>query len=228
MKEITNFKNNVMSRIFTRVFQYMFLGLLISTVGGIITLKTPLGGYLANHTGWFFALAIIEIGLVLVFKGLLYKMPPQKAKIIFFIYALLNGITLAFILLLYTASSVIVTFFVAALLFALMSKYGYQTKKDISSWGRYLFIGLIGILVASLINLFLGSSFMEYLISVIGVVVFLGLTAYDIHRIKKQIERTNIQNPRDIDTVAINGALHLYLDFVNLFIDLLRLLGKNE
>ncbi len=141
-------------------------------------------------------------------------------------YAALLGVSLSSIFLVYTGASITQTFFITATTFGAMSLYGYTTKKDISSWGSFLFMGLIGLIIASIVNIFMASSALSFAISAIGVLVFTGLTAYDTQKIKESYYEGD-----DSDTAgrkAIIGALELYLDFINLFMMLLRLLGNRE
>ena len=146
---------------------------------------------------------------------------------VFFLYAGLNGVTLAPLFLLYTTASLASTFFVTAGTFAAMSFYGYTTKKDLTSWGSFLFMGLIGIIIASVVNIFLQNSMLYWVISYAGVLIFIGLTAYDTQKIKEMNILGNEGTEEDTKE-AIRGALKLYLDFINLFIMLLRIMGTRR
>ena len=153
-------------------------------------------------------------------------MQASTAQTLFWVYAGLMGLSLSFIFIVYTGTSIARVFFITAGTFAGMSLYGYTTKRDLSGWGSFLFMGLIGVIIASVVNMFLQSTVMHFVISVIGVLVFVGLTAYDTQAIK------NIYSESDSDEVyskkAVMGALRLYLDFINLFIMLLRLFGSRR
>lgn len=177
----------------------------------------------------FFGLIIGELVLVFSLAARVNKMQASTATGMFMLYAALNGATLAAIFLVYTRSSITSTFFICAATFVACSIYGMTTKRDLTSLGGFMTMGLIGIIIASVVNLFIRNSGMSLIISYIGVVVFVGLTAYDTQKLKTMA----LSRPADIDagTVrkgAIIGALTLYLDFVNLFLMLLRILGAGR
>jgi FtsH-binding integral membrane protein len=177
----------------------------------------------------FFGLIIGELALVWVLSARIGRMTAQAATTAFLAYAALNGLTLSVIFLVYTAASIASTFFICAGTFFACSVFGWTTKRDLTSFGGFLFMGLVGIVIASLVNMFLQSSALGFAISYIGVFVFVGLTAYDTQKIKYMAET----QPGDADgaivrKAAILGALNLYLDFINLFIMLLRILGGRK
>jgi len=174
----------------------------------------------------FFALILGELGLVFYISGRVDRMSAGTATSLFVLYSALNGATLSFIFLAYTRASIASTFFICAGTFIGCSIYGWTTKKDITSWGGFLMMGLIGIIIASLVNMFIRSSGMSMIISYIGVIVFVGLTAYDTQKLKNMA----LTQPVGLDGAvlrkgAILGALSLYLDFINLFLMLLRIFG---
>lgn len=173
-----------------------------------------------------FALIIAEIALVWILAARLRTMQKSTAQILFIVYSILNGLTLSSVLLVYTGASVAKTFVIAAAMFAGMSIYAMKTRSDILSWGRYLYMALIGLIIASLVNIFLRSSGLEWLISIVGVVLFTGLTAYDTQRIMQMSRSADSSDA--YAKIAIFGALQLYLDFINLFLYLLRLFGRRE
>jgi FtsH-binding integral membrane protein len=154
-------------------------------------------------------------------------MSAQRATIVFILYSVLNGLTLSIIFLIYTTGSIASTFFVTAGTFAVMSAYGYLTKSDLSKWGNILFMGLIGIIIASIVNYFMQSETLYAIITYIGVLIFVALTAYDTQKIKTMNIIGNEGTDED-KKEAIMGALTLYLDFINLFLYLLRLLGRRR
>jgi len=177
----------------------------------------------------FFALIIGELILVFTISSRINRMQASTATGLFVLYSALNGITLSFIFLVYTSSSITSTFFICAATFGACSIYGWMTKRDLTSMGGFMAMGLIGIVIASLVNMFVQSSGMAMIISYIGVLVFVGLTAYDTQKIKTMA----MTQPADIGAGAIRkgailGALSLYLDFINLFLMLLRILGGNR
>ena len=175
----------------------------------------------------FFGLIIGEIFLVGYLMARINKMSAQTAGIIFTGYAALNGLTLSVVFLAYTSASIATTFFVTAGTFAIMSIYGYYTKKDLTSWGNLLFMALIGIIIASVVNFFMQSEMLYWLITYAGVFIFVGLTAYDTQKIKRMSTATEIGSEEE-SKGAIVGALMLYLDFINLFLLLLRILGDRK
>ncbi|MFC1862833.1 Bax inhibitor-1/YccA family protein [Thermodesulfobacteriota bacterium] len=174
-------------------------------------------------------LIIAELGLVFSIAGMINKMSAGTATGLFVLYSALNGVTLSFIFLVYTSASIVSTFFICAATFLACSIYGWTTKRDLTSLGGFLMMGLIGIIIASLVNMFIRSTAMHYVISYIGVIVFVGLTAYDTQKLKNMAQA----QPDGLDggvirKGAILGALSLYLDFINLFLMLLRIFGQGR
>ncbi len=174
-------------------------------------------------------LLIAELGLVFSISGMVNRMSGFMATSLFVLYSALNGVTLSIIFIVYTRSSIASAFFICALTFLACSIYGWTTKKDLTSVGNFMFMGLIGIIIASLVNIFMKSPAITFIISYVGVIVFVGLTAYDTQKIKQMA----ITQPIDLDgdvvrKGAILGALSLYLDFINLFIMLLRIFGGSR
>jgi len=177
----------------------------------------------------FFGLIIAELGLVFYLSARVQRIQASTATSLFVLYAALNGVTLSFIFLAYTGASIVSTFFICAATFVACSVYGMVTKRDLTSLGGFMAMGLIGIIIASLVNLFIRSAAMTMIISYIGVLVFVGLTAYDTQKLKHMA----LTQPAGIDVGvirkgAILGALSLYLDFINLFIMLLHILGNRR
>ncbi len=177
----------------------------------------------------FFGLIIGELGLVFYLSARVQKIQASTATALFILYAALNGVTLSFIFLIYTSSSITSTFFICAATFVSCSIYGMVTKRDLTSLGGFMAMGLIGIIIASVVNMFIRSSGMSMVISYIGVFVFVGLTAYDTQKLKNMA----ITQPAGLEAGvvrkgAIMGALALYLDFINLFLMLLRILGNRR
>lgn len=177
----------------------------------------------------FFGLIIAELALVFSISARINRMEAGTATGLFLLYAGLNGVTLSFIFLVYTRASIASTFFICAGTFAACSVYGYVTKKDLTSMGGFLFMGLIGIIIASVVNIFLRSPMLYWIISYVGVGIFMGLTAYDTQKIKSMAH----SQPADLEAGvirkgAIMGALSLYLDFINMFIFMLHIFGGRE
>jgi FtsH-binding integral membrane protein len=216
-----------------RVYNYMLLGLALTGAAAWIAVNTPLGALFFQQTatgvslsplGWIALFA--PLGLVFFLSFRIAHMSLVTAQAVFWGYAALMGISLAPILLLYTGASVAQVFFVTAATFGAMSLWGYTTKRDLTGFGSFLFMGLIGILIASVVNIFLGSGTMSLVISIIGVLVFTGLTAYDTQQIKESYYVSD--DGQVAGKKAVMGALRLYLDFINLFLMLLRLMGDRR
>jgi uncharacterized protein len=179
--------------------------------------------------GMIWVLVIATLGLVFAISGMIDRMSAGTATGLFVLYSALNGAMLSSIFIIYTSSSIVSTFFICAATFMGCSIYGWVTKKDLTSLGGFLMMGLIGIVIASLVNIFLKSSAVSAIVSYIGVIVFVGLTAYDTQKIKNMA----MTQPDDLDGAvirkgAILGALSLYLDFINLFLMLLRIFGQSR
>jgi FtsH-binding integral membrane protein len=175
----------------------------------------------------FFGLFAAEIVLVLVLSGRITKMSVPAAVLCFAAYSALNGVTMSLVFLVYTASSIATVFFITAGTFAGMSVYAVTTKRDLAGMGNFLIMGLWGLVIASVVNFFLKSGFIDWICSIAGVGIFVGLTAYDTQRIKKW-NGGAADNEQARVRLSILGALRLYLDFINLFLSLLRLLGKRR
>jgi len=175
----------------------------------------------------FIGLIIAELAIVFWISSAIQRISSNMAIGLFLLYSVLNGLTLSILLIAYTGASVASTFFITAGMFGAMSVYGYTTKQDLSSWGNMLFMALVGLIIASVINLFLQSSLMYWLISYAGVLIFVGLTAYDTQKIK-QLAAQVILESEEGRKAAILGALTLYLDFINMFIFMLRILGNRR
>ncbi len=174
----------------------------------------------------FLVLMIAEVALVIYLSARIARMSFASAMISFLAYSFLNGLTLSVIFLAYTKASIASTFFVTAGTFAAMSLYGYFTKKDLSSWGNLFFMALIGLIIASVVNIFWANSTLYWIITYVGVLVFVGLTAYDTYRIKQLLANQEVNE--GTQKLALLGALTLYLDFVNMFLYLLRIFGDRR
>ena len=209
-----------------RVYNYMAGGLALTGVVAYFTANTPalMQAIFGTPLAWVVMLA--PLGIVFYLSARVHKMSFSSAQTWFWVFAGVMGLSLASIFVIYTQTSIAKVFFITAASFGALSLYGYTTKKDISGWGSFLFIGLIGIVIASLVNIFLHSTGLSFAISIIGVLVFAGLTAYDTQRIK---EMYMVSDSGDVaGKKAVMGALSLYLDFINLFLMLLRLLGNRN
>jgi hypothetical protein len=175
----------------------------------------------------FFGLIIAEIALVGYISARIQRLTTSTAISLFLLYSVLNGLTLAFIFMAYTSASIASTFMVTAGTFGAMSLYGYFTKKDLTKLGNIAFMALIGIIIASVVNFFMESTMMYWIITYLGVIIFVALTAYDTQKLKR-IAAEGFQNEETMEKSAILGALTLYLDFINLFLFLLRIFGDRK
>jgi FtsH-binding integral membrane protein len=209
-----------------RVYNYMASGLALTGLVAAFVAGTPAVHEAIFGTPLMWLAILAPIGLVFFLSFRVHAMKASTAQAVFWIYAALNGVAFSTIFLVYTGTSIARVFFITAATFAAMSLYGYTTKRDLTGMGTFLFAGLIGILIAGLVNLFLQSSALQFAISVIGVIVFVGLTAYDTQRIKE------VYYEADGEEVAakksIMGALTLYLDFINIFLMLMQLFGDRK
>ena len=211
------------------VYQWMMVGLLVSGLSAfMVTHNAYMLHLLFGNPYMIWALFLIELGLVFAISAGINKMDVSTAKILFILFSIIDGMTLASIFLIYTDASIVTTFFIAAATFGVMSLYGYFTDTDLSSWGNVLFIALIGVIIALVVNFFLKNPMFEWWISIIGVVVFVGLTAYDTQKIKNMGEAMANDDTQSLGRAAIVGALALYLDFINLFIMMLELFGNRR
>lgn len=210
----------------TRAFVWMTLGLAITGLTALFVADSNLIEVIFS-SGSFWMLVIAELAVVWFLSSRIMKLSMPVATAAFALYSLLNGVTLSPIFLVYTGESITSTFFITAATFGTMAVFGYTTKRDLSSWGSYLMMALIGLIIASVVNIFLGSSLLMWAISYLGVLLFVGLTAYDTQQLKAMIA-ASIGDEEQTKKVALLGALNLYLDFINLFIYLLRILGKRR
>lgn len=210
------------------VYNWMTLGLALTGVIAWFMASSPaLYQPIFGNPILFYGLIIGELGLVIALSAAINRLSATAATAMFLVYAALNGVTMSAIFLVYTRSSIAVTFFVTAATFGAMSLYGYLTKRDLSSLGSFCFMGLIGVVIASLVNIFLKSPAVYWVTTGCGVIVFVGLTAYDTFKIK-QFARQGFGDAASERKGVILGALTLYLDFINLFLMLLRLFGNSR
>lgn len=217
--------NNGMSKFFSKVYLWMFIGLLVS--GGIAyytSVSVPMIKFVYGNYTW---IILAELLVVVLFTFLRKKVSPGVAKLLFVLYSAISGLTLSSIFIAFKLSSIIMVFISAALMFGLLAIYGYVTKQDLSSLGKILIFALIAVLIMSLINIFVMNSFFGVVVSVISIVVFLGLTAWDMQALKAMYNYYS-NNEDELNKVAIYGALDLYLDFINIFLQLLNLFGSSK
>ncbi|MDR0675616.1 MAG: Bax inhibitor-1/YccA family protein [Elusimicrobiota bacterium] len=211
----------------SKVYGLMAMGLLITAViSFLVSTNQILVAYLFSNKFLYIMLFVVELFIVGYLASRVRYMKYSTAINLFIAYSVINGITLSFIFLAYTRASIFSAFFTTAGMFGIMSIYGYTTKKDLASVGNFLFMGLIGIIIASIVNIFMRNSVFDLLISILGVIIFTGLTAYDTQKIKNYLFLNS--NSEEDKKSAIMGALTLYLDFINLFLMLLRLMGRSR
>ncbi|KER10273.1 MAG: hypothetical protein HY22_05135 [[Candidatus Thermochlorobacteriaceae] bacterium GBChlB] len=211
----------------TQVYTWMTLGLALTGAIAYFVADSPaLVGTLVQNRWLFWVLLFVELGLVWVIGGMIDRLSAATAAGLFFLYSAINGITLSSIFLVYNLGSIAGVFLITAGTFGIMSLYGLTTKRDLTSIGNILFMALIGIVIAGLVNLFIQSSVFGFIISLIGVVVFVGLTAYDSQKIKEMA--ASALDGESEGKIAVLGSLTLYLDFINLFLMLLRLFGGSR
>jgi FtsH-binding integral membrane protein len=210
------------------VYAWMAGGLALTAVVALFTVSTPaLLQLVFGNRIVFFGLMIAELGLVVGVSGAINRISASTATGLFLLYAALNGVTLSIILLAYTGASVAGTFFVSAGMFGAMSLYGAVTRRDLAAWGSFLFMGLIGVVLASVVNIFLRNDMLGWVMAMAGVVVFTGLAAYDTNMLRL-LARQGFADSGAERKGAIVGALKLYLDFINLFLMMLRLFGRRR
>ena len=209
-----------------RVYGKMTLGLLLTALTAFLVVSSPAAlSLLFSSTATLWILFAVEIGLVIYLSARLDKLSTGAAAALFYLYSALNGVVLAPIFLVYTGASIAMTFAITAGTFGAMTIFGYVTRQDLSKFGSILFMALIGLIICTVVNLFWGNSMMDLLISIAGVFIFVGLTAWDTQAIKRMCAESD---PSMIGKVATMGALSLYLDFINLFLYLLRFFGSRD
>ena len=214
------------SRVMRKVYGKMTLGLLTTAVTSFAVLSSEaMLSFLFSHQAVFWVLIAVELGLVIAISAAINKLSSPAATALFYLYSAVNGLVLTPIFFVYTMSSIGFTFLITSCTFGAMTLFGYFTKDDLSKFGSILFMALIGLIICSVVNLFLHSSTMEWIISGAGVLIFVGLTAWDTQKIKQM---TLMADRSQEGKVATLGALSLYLDFINLFLYLLRFFGRSE
>jgi FtsH-binding integral membrane protein len=208
------------------VYAWMCGGLAITAVTATLVAASPaIVGAIAGSRPLFWAIVIAQLGLVFVLSGRVHTLAASTASLLFIAYSALTGVTLSFILLVYTQESIATTFLVTAGMFGALAAYGTFTRKSLAGWGQFLFMGLVGVVLASLVGIFWQSSGLQFVITFAGVIVFTGLTAYDANRLRAMA----LALPGgQVGAYAIVGALTLYLDFINLFLMLLRIFGDRR
>jgi uncharacterized protein len=212
----------------TKVYSWMMAGLMVTGIVALFTIQVPgLLELVFSNRFVFFGIMLAQLGLVIWLSARVGKMSAATATMVFLGYSALTGLTLSVVFLAYTSASLATTFFVTAGTFGAMSAYGYITKRDLTSMGSFLMMGLIGVVLASVVNIFLNNSTIYWITTYIGILIFVGLTAYDTQKIK-EMSGISLQGGDVEQKGAIMGALRLYLDFINLFLMLLRVMGNRK
>ncbi len=221
---LTRGDTDVERRFMAAVYRWMTAGLALTALVayGVATSEAALRLVVGNRIV-FFGLVIAELALVITLSAAVQRLSAATAGALFLLYSALNGATLSVVLLVYTGASVALAFVTTAATFGAMSVYGTVTRRDLASWGSFLFMGLIGVVIASIVNVFLHSNMLSFVVSCVAVIVFTGLAAYDTQKLRA-IARAGGGSA----AMPVNGALALYLDFVNLFLAVLRLLGDRR
>lgn len=211
------------NKIFPKVFMWMFIGLLISFGTGYFVYSNPNMLYNIFSTSMYYVIIIAELLIVIFLSARIQKMNPLTAMMSFILYSIVTGLTLSIVFVMFEISSIIYIFLITAFIFLIFALLGYFTKIDLSKYSTIFLMGLLGIIIATIVNMFLNNGTFDIILSWIGIVLFVGLVAYDIQKIKRYGAIIDDQNK-----VAIIGALDLYLDFINIFLRLLSLFGKNK
>lgn len=217
------------SSLMRSVYVWMTLALVITGLTAMYVAKSmTLIQLMMENSLFFWGLLLAEVGVVVYLTARIHRMAFSTATVLFILYSLLNGVTLSVLFLVYTLSSIATTFFVTAGTFGAMALFGYVTRRDLSRIGSLCIMGVIGLIIASVVNFFLHNSVVDLVISCAGVLVFVGLTAYDAQKIKRLLTAEGMEVNETTQKIALLGAMTLYLDFINLFIYLLRLLGDRK
>ena len=214
------------AKVMRSVYLRMFLGLLATAFTAMfVASQESLMLAIFGNKIFFWGLIIAEFACVIGISGAINKISTAMAVLLFFVYAIINGVTLASIFRVFEISTIAQTFFITAGVFGAMSAYGYLTRADLSKFGAFLFMALIGLIITSVVNIFMGSETLDWVISLVGVGIFIGLTAWDTQKINMMVMQSNGYN---VGKIATLGALSLYLDFINLFLYLLRIFGSRD
>lgn len=222
-------QSSVFAVLMRNVYTWMACGLAMTALTAMIVGRNENWVYTIFTSGMYWGLLIAEVLLVLFLSARIHKMSFATAGLMFAVYAILNGVTMSLIMLVYTAESIAQAFFVTAGTFGGMSLVGYFTKKDLSVMGRTLMMALIGLIIATVVNIFWQNSMIASILNYAGVIIFAGLTAYDTQKIKVMFQQNQHAGINDqTNKMALMGSLELYLDFINLFIYILRLLGNRK
>lgn len=210
------------NKVYSKIYLWLFVGLLVTFLTGAYTANNTDAMAVIFTKGYYWIFVLVELGLAIFLSIRIHKMKPTTAKISYLLYTFISGLTFASLFIVYKLESILLVFAITAILFLLFAIIGHFTKMDLSKLGTYLFMMLIGVILCTIVNVFLRNSTFDIIISAISIIVFLGFIAYDIQKIKR------LNGYLSEDNIAVIGAFELYLDFINIFIDLLRLIGKAD
>lgn len=210
------------NKIYSKIYLWLFIGLLVTFLTGAYTATNEDALSVIFNNGYYWIFVILELGIAIFLSARIHKMQPTTARITYLLYSFFSGLTFASLFVVYKLESIILVFAITSLLFLIFALVGHFTKIDLSKLGTYLLMMLIGIILCTIVNIFLQNSTFDLVISAVSVIVFLGFIAYDIQKIKR------LSGYLPEENLAIIGAFELYLDFINVFIDLLRLFGKSD
>lgn len=218
--------SSVLSTVMRKVYVRMFLALVVTAFTALYVASSPaLLTTILGSRAIFFGLIIAELAVVFILSGRINKLSTATAALLFYLYAILNGVVFSSIFVVYELGSIAYTFFITAGVFGAMSVYGLVTKNDMTRFGSYCVMALFGLIIATVVNIFVASSTLDWIISFVGVALFIGLTAWDTQKIKNAAYEVE---PSQMGKLATIGALSLYLDFINLFLYLLRFFGRSN
>ena len=220
----------IFTKAMTQVYLWMAMGLMLTAVVSVVVVSSPfLLGLVFGTPAIIWGLLIFELILVIAISRVVMSVSSGAGLALFFVYAAVNGLTLSVIFLVYDLGTIGLAFITTAVTFGVMSVVGYTTKQDLTRWGGLLLMALIGLIIASIVNMFLASTALDWIVTYAGILIFMGLTVYDTNRIKKMTYALASQGETNLaDRIAVMGALRLYLDFINLFLFILRLLGRRR
>lgn len=211
-----------MGKVYSKVYLWLFIGLLVTFLTGVYTATNKDALEVIFSKGFYWIFAVVEIGIAIFLSARIAKMSTTSARICYLLYTFLTGLTFSSIFIAYKLTSIIMVFGITSALFLGFALIGTYTKLDLSKLGTYLFMMLIGIIICTIVNIFLHNTMFDILICSVGIIIFLGYIAYDIQRI------SSLEEYIEEDKVAVYGAFQLYLDFINVFVDLLRLFGDSN
>lgn len=226
--ESTRYSDSVVATLMRNVYIWMTLALVITGLTAMVTAKSEaLMTFIFTNNWALIALMILQLGLVFYFSARINRMSFSTATAVFILYSAITGLTFSSIFVVFSMSSIATTFFITAGMFAAMALVGSFTKKDLSGMGKFALMALIGLIIAGIVNMFLRNAMMDFIVSGIGVLVFAGLTAYDSQKIRQMLQMQSEIN-ESTQKLALFGSLSLYLDFINIFLYLLRFFGSSR